>query len=221
MTKGKLIVLEGMVGCGKTTQLEVVKRLLTERGVNFVYGREPGGEPDAERVRKLLLDADSNFVPLAQMYLFQAARAQYYVNIVRPQIESGVSVVTDRNYWSTETFQGKAGGVDLELIRTNNPAAVHGIHPDLGFILDVENVEAALIRARKTSQIAGEHDRFEDKELAYHINVRDGYREIPSRYRNAVLVQHFEDIADIPNRIDRISIYIALRLEEFLDLCKL
>lgn len=218
MTRGPFIVLEGMVGCGKTTQLEVVRRIIEERGVSCVYGREPGGVPISEKIRVVLLDPENReMVPLTELFLFEAARAQFVAQRVRPQLESGRTFLTDRFYHSTVAFQGYGKGVPIDLIVRCNEDAVGGIHPDRTYILDVENIAYALRRARKASATIGEADRFEHEELAFHERVRDGYRNVTGLYKGVVLVPNFEEVEDVPARIERVSSFLREDLEKFLD----
>ncbi|MBI2668691.1 dTMP kinase [Candidatus Woesearchaeota archaeon] len=219
-TRGAIIVLDGMVGCGKTTQLKEITDELMRRGVQHFYGREPGGVPIAEAIRGVLLNpVHKDMNPLTTVFLFEAARAEYFSKAVIPKINEGVTVVTDRSYWSTVAFQGYGSGVDVQLINCYNGDAVFGHHPDISFILDVEHVEEAVRRALMASGKAGEADRFEDEARNFHTRVRDGYRAIPGLYpdRKVHLVPHFEEEADIPARMQKISSYILDKLGPFLD----
>lgn len=217
--RGLMFVLEGMVGCGKTTQVDLVKDNFNKKGINYVYGREPGGVPVAERIRKLLLDPENKSMkPLTEVYLFGAARAEYIADFVRPSLESGVHVLTDRSYLSTMAFQGYGKGVDLNLIKRYADDAVQGCHPDIAFILDVEHVEAAMLRARKESTKIGAPDRFEDEQISFHTRVRDGYRLIAmDDTKHRVLIPHYEGIQDIPTRIHKIYEVIGHSLDGILE----
>ena len=95
MAKAPLIVLEGMVGCGKTTQIKVVEKELIKRGIKYSIGREPGGEPTAENIR-LLVKGDPNLDSIAELFLFGAARAQYVTKVLLPDLENGILRITDR-----------------------------------------------------------------------------------------------------------------------------
>ena len=218
--KGAIIVLDGMVGCGKTTQLREITAELNRRNIPHFYGREPGGVPIAEAIRAVLLNpAHQEMNPLATVLLFEAARAEYFSKAVIPKVEQGITVVTDRSYWSTVAFQGYGSGVDVNLINQYNNDAVFGYHPDISFLLDVESVPEAVRRALVTSGRVGETDRFEHEERDFHTRIRDGYREIPSRYpeKNIHLVPHCEEEENITARIQRISDYLLARLNPFLD----
>src|SRR3989344_1107197 len=206
MVKGKYIVLEGMVGSGKSTQVDLLKTFLEKRNINFVYGREPGGVPVAERIRDVVLDPQNkDMAPLTAMYLFSAARAEYISRFVKPAIDSGKTVITDRSFLSTIAFQGHGHGLDLEVIIKNAGYAVQGYNFDLGIILDVNNIEAAMTRARKATETVGKPDRFETEDIAFHIRVRDGYRSIPTFYPAVKLISSFEEIGNIEERIAKIS----------------
>lgn len=218
--RGAIIVLDGMVGCGKTTQMEVVKKELSRSGIVYNYGREPGGVPSAEKIRGVILDpANKDMHPLAVTFLFEAARAEYFAKHVIPLVESGTTVVTDRSYFSTIAFQGHGSGVPVSQIERYNHDAVFGYHPDLSFLLDVENVRSAVTRAQMTSGRIGEADRFEQEALDFHTRLRDGYRAIPGMYpeMNIHLVPHFEEEVDAARQIARKSEFILGRLGPFLE----
>ncbi len=219
--RGAIIVLEGMVGCGKTTQMKAVTAELQRQNIDHFYGREPGGVAVAEKIRGVLLDpANRGMNPLAEMLLFQAARAEYFSKAVIPKVDAGITVVTDRSYWSTVAFQGYGFGVDLTQILCYSHDAVFGHHPNLTFVFDVENVEESARRARVASGKAGEADRFEAEVLAFQTRVRDGYRAIAASYheaKNVHLISHHEEESDIPARIAKISSEMLTILVPFLE----
>ena len=219
--RGAIIVLEGMVGCGKTTQMKAVTAELDRRAVDYFYGREPGGVPVAEKIRGVLLDpANRGMNPLAEMLLFQAARAEYFSEAVIPRVDAGIAVVTDRSYWSTVAFQGYGSGVDIIQIMQYSQDAVFGYHPDITFVFVVETVEDAVRRARVASEKVGEADRFEAEALAFQTRVRDGYRALAASYRiarNVHLISHHEEESDISVRITKISLEMLTVLVPFLE----
>lgn len=218
--RGAIIVLDGMVGCGKTTQMESVKKDLWHKSIDFLYGREPGGVPSAEKIRGVILDpANKEMHPLAVTFMFEAARAEYFAKLVIPTVESGRTVLTDRSYFSTIAFQGYGSGVSVAQIERYNHDAVFGYRPDISFLLDVENVRSAVARAQMASGKLGEPDRFEQEELDFHTRLRDGYRAIPGMYpeMNIHLVPHCEEEAGAEKQIARKSEYILSKLTPFLD----
>ena len=218
MSQGKLIVLEGMVGCGKSTQLNYITERFKEKNLAFFYGREPGGVEISEEIRKVLLDSKYKgvMIPATEVFLFQAARAQFYHDLVKPKINEGVIFVTDRSYWSTVAFQGYGRGFAIDRIKAYNEDAVDGLHPDLTFIFDVDDVKISALRARAKSTALGPPDRFEHEELDFHTRVRDGYRSIAQDHAGKViLVPSFEEESNIPQRITEIKEYVSDKLDVF------
>ena len=197
--KGSLIVLEGMVGCGKTTQAKVIEAELAGRCIKYFFGREPGGEPTAEKIR-LLVKGDKNLDPIAELFLFGAARAQYVARVLLPDIKNGILRITDRYAHSMRAFQGAGRGISYDLIDMVNAYATQGLNPDLTFILDVNNLEAALLRAQQESKKAREKDKFEDLDYNFHKRVRGEYRKMGND-ANTILVPHYEEELNIEKRI--------------------
>ena len=112
------ISLEGIEGCGKTTQLEHLSAYLTFRGRSFVVTREPGGTLIGKKIRSILLDPESNdLVPAAELLLYMADRAQHIHSLIKPQLEAGKIVLCDRYFDATVVYQGFARGLDIDFIR--------------------------------------------------------------------------------------------------------
>ncbi|MBS3169846.1 dTMP kinase [Candidatus Woesearchaeota archaeon] len=218
--RGAFIVLEGMVGSGKSTQVPLVTAELVLWGIRHCYGREPGGVDLAEDIRRLLLaPASTGMEPLTEVLLFEAARTEYHGKFVIPQLRDGVTIVTDRSYFSTVAFQGFGHGVDVDLIKRYNHDAVSGHHPDISFILDVDCVEEAVKRALFASGKSGEADRFEQEDLDFHRRVRNGYRAIPDLYpeRRICLVPSFDEMETAEEQIAQKKDYIIKKLTPFLE----
>jgi dTMP kinase len=166
--KGRFFVLDGPDGGGKTTQVAALRDYLTERGEQVKTLREPGATSAGEAIRDLLLDPQTDLIPVAEMLLYQAARAQMVDALLRPTLESGVTVLLDRYWYSTAAYQGHGLGLDIESVREVSRTATGGLEPDHLFVLDVEP-EVGL------SRIQGEHDRIEGRPLEYHRRVREGF----------------------------------------------
>ena len=149
--RGRFITFEGGEGCGKSTQVKRLAAELERRGIRVVLTREPGGTPLAEKVRGLLKDelADPP-CDRSELLLFLAARAQLVRNVIRPALESGAWVLSDRFSDSTVAYQGYGRGLGIDFIRTANDFACDGLKPDLTLLLDVEpQVSAARMRKRE------------------------------------------------------------------------
>ncbi len=187
---GLFITLEGIDGCGKSTQLEMLSRTLDERGVDFIITRQPGGTLIGERVRDIVLaNASAGLAPLAELMLYAADRAQHVAEFVRPAIEAGRIVISDRYTDSTTAFQGYGRGLDLEVIAELNHLATGGLCPDLTILFDIEpEAASARLKARQTA-IESERGmtRFEDEAREFHHRVREGYLKLarahPERIR--------------------------------------
>jgi len=135
---GVFIVLEGVDGCGKSTQARRLLARLQGAGRQAVHVREPGATAAGERIRELLLDPGSgDIVPVAEMFLYQAARAQLVAEVVRPALGAGQDVICERWHYATSAYQGIAGGVGLEPVRVTSGFATGGLEPHRAVLLDL------------------------------------------------------------------------------------
>lgn len=171
------ITFEGIEGCGKTTQESRLSETLAERGYPVVVTREPGGCAIAEQIRAILLDAENRaLVPLAELLLYAAARAQHVEEVVKPALDAGKIVICDRFTDATAAYQGYGRSLDLELIAGLNRLATGGFSPDLTILLDCpEEVGLSRAMARINSSEGAREERFEQESLAFHRMVRQGY----------------------------------------------
>ena len=192
--RGSLIVLEGGEGCGKTTQGALLKGYFQNEGWSCFLGREPGGISSAEDMRRILKNPDYHISPIGELFGFNFARAEFYDKVVIPKLDEGKLVILDRSGWSTEAYQGYAGGVDLETIRFMNKISTQGTSPDVGIIIDID----PLIGLEKEV----EQDRFSAKGLEYHQRVRRGFLEIAEQNENCFVIPYREnDIEGMQNEI--------------------
>ena len=165
------ITFEGIDGCGKSTQLELVKAKLTELGKEFIVVREPGGTVVGEKIRGILLDKkNDSMVPLAELLLYEAARAQITEEVIKPSLEKGITVICDRFYDSTTAYQGYARALGTELTDMLNETATAGLKPDITFLLDLDPMTALKRRMGR-----GEEDRLEALGISFQDKVREGY----------------------------------------------
>lgn len=172
MPFARFITLEGGEGAGKSTQAALLADALVELGVPVLRTREPGGAPGAETLRGLLLGGDVRWSPLAETLLHFAARAEHVAKTIRPALDAGMWVISDRFYDSTMAYQGYGQGVDRAIIATL--IGILGIVPDATLVLDVSEGCAAARRAQR----GGETDRYERLDAGFHARVRQGFREI-------------------------------------------
>ncbi|WP_415894406.1 dTMP kinase [Neptuniibacter sp. PT8_73] len=169
--KGRFITVEGTEGVGKSTNIEYLCQLLRDRGIEIVLTREPGGTPLAEELRELLLSPrDERVSEDTELLLMFAARAQHIENVIRPALERGAWVISDRFTDATYAYQGGGRDVDLEHIAMLERIVQHGLHPDMTLLLDLD-VEVGLQRASQRS----EPDRFEQEKLDFFYKVRNMY----------------------------------------------
>ena len=190
---GRLIAFEGVEGSGKSTQLELLRRVLEGRGGpgdrrggpplsqgrEVVVTREPGGTPAGERVRAVLLDPEVELHPRAEALLFAAARAELVEAVIRPALERGAVVLCDRYLDSSLAYQGAARGLGQGPVEEVNRFATGRLLPDLVVLLDLD--PASGLRRR-----AGALDRIEAQDLGFHRRVREAFRDLaaadPARF---------------------------------------
>jgi len=200
MKKGVFITFEGTEGCGKSTQSKLLYDYLKRAGYGCVYTREPGGTGLGEKIRETLLHSKNiEISDLAELFLFEAARAQVVREIISPALKDKKIIVCDRFYDATTAYQGCGGKVSLKTIRALNDIASGGIKPDLTILLDVD-INTGLRRAKKKGS-----DRMEAKKLAYHKRVRAGYLALAKKEPNRIkVVKVEEDIAITQDKIRKI-----------------
>jgi dTMP kinase len=180
------ITFEGIDGCGKSTQLRMLASELRLRGREVVSTREPGGTPLGTRIRQLVLDAEEQVDPLAELLLYAADRAQHVRMLVRPALDSGHVVLSDRYADATVAYQGAGRGFPDEIVSELVALATGGLMPDLTLVFDVP-VDESQRRAAKRSDKGYKQDRLDAEDAAFHTRVRDAYRRIaaaePERVR--------------------------------------
>lgn len=181
--RGRFLTIDGGEGVGKSTNRVFLAAQLRARGIRLIETREPGGTPLAERIRALLLDPGGEApVPLAELLLIFAARAQHLERCIEPELARGNWVLCDRFTDATFAYQGHGRELDLDAIRALESLVQGARQPDLTVILDVDP-EIGLTRAVER----GELDRFERESLPFFQRVRAGYlsraAEWPERYR--------------------------------------
>lgn len=191
MKKGLFITLEGADGCGKTTQLNLLKEYLTSKGYEIVVTREPGGKGLGEKLREILLNYDGEVSDRCEAFLYLADRAQNIDTIIKPAINSGKIVLCDRHTDSSVAYQGYGREQNIDNINMLNELAVNGVHPDLTIVFDIDT-ETSMAR------VGAEKDRLESAGIEFHKRVRNGYLEIakknPQRIKVVDASQTIEDV---------------------------
>ncbi|MBW4448429.1 MAG: dTMP kinase [Spirirestis rafaelensis WJT71-NPBG6] len=182
---GRLIVFEGVEGCGKTSQMQLCQEWLQNLGISVVVTREPGGTPLGLDLRRLLLDAENKTIfNTTELLLYAADRSQHVEQKLKPNLEKGNIILCDRYTDSTIAYQGYGRGLDINLIKQLNAIATGGLESDLTLWLDVD-IEVGLSRKRADNDIA---DRIELEAIAFHRRVQQGYSQLQASQEKIVRI---------------------------------
>jgi dTMP kinase len=174
---GTFITFEGIDGSGKSTQLRLLANFLKSNGCDVLLTREPGGTSVGNRLRSALLDAQEEVDPLTELLVFAADRAQHVRRVLRPALESGEVVFSDRYADATVAYQGAGRGFPPELITEIINLATEGLKPDLTVLFDL-SVEDSTARTRRRINGKQKGDRLDAETDEFHIRVRDAYLAI-------------------------------------------
>ncbi|MEH2307426.1 dTMP kinase [Nostoc sp.] len=182
---GKLIVFEGVEGCGKTSQMQLCSQWLESLGVSVVVTREPGGTELGLHLRRLLLEKaeDKPVAEVTELLLYAADRSQHVEQELKPNLAAGKYILCDRYTDSTIAYQGYGRGLNMSLINQLNYIATAGLESDLTIWLDID-VEVGL--ARKRGDGIG-LDRIEQETIAFHRRVQQGYAELAASYSSRIV----------------------------------
>ena len=171
--KPLFIAFEGGEGCGKSVQVKALYRRLSQLAIPVALTHEPGVTSLGKKVaRWLKWGQDMNISPVTELLLFNVSRAQLVTEVIRPNLESGKIVISDRYADSTTAYQSYGRGLDLAMVKAVNNAAIQGLNPNLTVLLDI-SAEAGLTRKRGKKQ-----DRFEQEDVTFHQRVREGYLKL-------------------------------------------
>jgi dTMP kinase len=195
---GVFITFEGCDCSGKSTQIVHLVRKLEGMGQDLVVTREPGGTPFGEKIRDLLLNLESpDRDILSEVFLYAAARAEIVAKVIRPALEQGRIVISERYADSTWVYQGYAGGVSLSVIENINTIATGGLEPDLTLIFDING--PLVLKERFEGKTK---DKIESRSEEYHQKVREGYRVLAERFpHRTVIIDADADICEVQNRV--------------------
>jgi dTMP kinase len=182
--KGKLIVFEGVEGCGKTSQIQLTQEWLQSFQTSVVVTRQPGGTELGSYLRKLLLETGSDsIVDKTELLLYAADRSQHVEQVIKPSLRDGAFVLCDRYTHSTIAYQGWGRGLDINLIHQLNTIATSGLESDLTLWFDVD-VEIGLARKRGGGDI---FDRIEKETIDFHRRVQQGYTHLADSYPEQIV----------------------------------
>ncbi|MEP6569601.1 MAG: dTMP kinase [Acidobacteriota bacterium] len=174
---GTFITFEGIDGSGKSTQLRLLAEFLKQAGCDVLVTREPGGTPVGNRLRGALLDAHEEVDPLTELLVFAADRAQHVRRVLRPALESGHVVFSDRYADATRAYQGAGRGFSPELIAEIIQLATEGLNPDLTLLFDL-SIADSTARTRRRGNGTQRGDRLDAEDDDFHTRVRDSYLQL-------------------------------------------
>ena len=191
------ISFEGIDGSGKSTHVRLFTKFLQEKGIEYVVSREPGGTELGETIREFALKKFPNKTPTAELYLFEAARAENFEKVVKPALKEGKIVVMDRFCDSTLAYQGYANGNNIKAVMFVDDFATQNTRPDLTFYLDLTPQEA---EERMKERV--ENDVIEKRGLAYQEKVRNAYLKIYEENKHRmVLIDASKSIEEVQQAI--------------------
>jgi dTMP kinase len=204
MVRGCFISFEGGEGCGKSTQIEHLARVLSSRGIEVVTTREPGGTAVAEAVRRILFDQDlglgRDLDGLGEIFLLEAARHDHVIRLIRPALERGATVLCDRFADSSLVYQGMVRGLGEETVIELNRMATGGLDPDLTLVLDID---PGLGLERVRGRVADDRrawNQIDEEPIEFHQRVRDGYLRLAELFPERVRII---DAAGDPDQVLR------------------
>jgi len=193
------ITFEGIDFCGKSTQVELLKEYLTEKNKMVQVIREPGGTEISEKIREILLDKKNNAMVMeTEIFLFSASRAQLVREVIRPYLQKGFYVISDRFHDSSTAYQGYGRGLSVDAILKIHNLAIGNTVPDLTFIIDIPT-SVALERKRNKSH--SELDRIEISNNTFYEKVRVGYLELSTKEKRFRVLDGTQNIKLIHEKI--------------------
>jgi dTMP kinase len=188
-SRGKFITFEGIDGCGKTTQAEMLFELLEKQKLPISFVREPGGDPISESIRKLLLHSEEIMSDRAEALLMIASRAQLTDKVILPYLLNGRWVVADRYADSTLAYQGGGRGLSSTALEEINYFGTYTLKPDLTFFIDISVEEA-------NKRVSVSRDRIEKEGDEFQQKVRDFYTNLHTKELERVILINGENSID-------------------------
>lgn len=207
MKKGWFITFEGIDGCGKSTQLAITAKILSEQGYSVLVSREPGGTVIAEKIREILISPEhAEMVNECEFLLYCAARAQHVREKIIPAIEQGKIVLCDRFQEATFAYQGFGRAIPLEILNTINAYATGGLDPDMTFVFDL-SVDSSINRMTKINKIK---DRLEQNGKDFFERIRQGYLSMATNSPKRIM------IIDGEQGIEKVSDRVLVHIKDLL-----
>jgi dTMP kinase len=188
MKHGKLITFEGIEGCGKSTQIQKIAGWLKAHNISFRLTREPGATAVGQQIRQILLSEKTGTLdPLTEVMLYLADRFEHIHRVIRPHLQAGDLVLSDRYHDSTVAYQGYARGISLELLDQIWMNSGIALIPELTILFDVDPEIGIGRSLEKLKQAGLDESRFEKESIDFHSRVRAGFLDLakrnPQRYR--------------------------------------
>ncbi len=193
------ITFEGVDFCGKSTQVELLRDYLLAQNKNVHLIREPGGTEISEKIREILLDKKNNAMVMeTEIFLFSASRAQLVREVIRPFLQKGYYVISDRFHDSSTAYQGFGRGLSVDAILNIHNLAIGKTIPDITFFIDVPN-EVAFARKKNISH--SDLDRIEVSDNTFYERVREGYLYLSKKEKRFRVIDGTKDIKQINEQI--------------------
>lgn len=181
--EGIFITMEGPDGSGKTTQIELIKKYLENKGYDIVIAREPGGTNIGEVIREVILNPDhKEMCHMAELLLYAAARAQLVNQVIAPALLAGKAVICDRFVESSAVYQGIGRGLGVDTVYEVNNYALGDVKPKLTILMDLD-AEEGIKRKEKQTKL----DRMEQEDISFHERVVEGYRQLATLYPERIV----------------------------------
>lgn len=198
--KNRFITLEGIEGSGKSTQMQLTQEFLEQHGCHVVRTREPGGTELSEKIRDLLLSNQlQSMHEDTELLLMFAARVEHVQKVIKPALEQGSWVLSDRFYDATYAYQGYGRNIDLGKIDQLREFSLSGLSPDKTFLLDIS---LSISQERVTQR--GEKDRFENEKLDFYAKVRQGYLDLAQKNSQRICTINAEQaITEVQSEIQQ------------------
>ncbi len=195
--QGRFITFEGGEGCGKTTQIQILEESLKSKNIPVIKVREPGSTVGSELLRKILKDTEgTDWDAVSQVLILYAARRDLVQKVIKPALGQGIWVICDRFADSTFVYQGHTQEIGIDFVRTIHQATLKDFGPDLTFFLDLPPEEGMKRARRRNSK-----DFFEEKSLAFHRKVYEGYKILSHESKRIVTIPANQSIKLISEKI--------------------
>lgn len=193
------ITFEGIDFSGKSTQVELLKEYLVKQNKNVLLIREPGGTEISEKIREILLDKKNNAMVMeTELLLFSASRAQLVREVIRPHLEKGYYVISDRFHDSSTAYQGFGRGLSVDAVINIHNLAIGNTIPDITFFIDIPN-EVAIKRKQKVEHSS--LDRIEVSDNSFYERVREGYLYLSKKEKRFKVIDGTQSIDSISEKI--------------------